>query len=381
MQHSKDRILTTHVGSLPRPQDLEDLLYKVEFGEDYDPEVFDATVTRAVADIVALQREWGLDVINDGEMSKTGYATYIQQRLDGFSGDSPSVRFDDLSNFPGFRKMLARMADTRRLNRPCCTGEVVIRDREPMRKDLENLTAAADGSDATEFFMNAASPGVITVFQHNEYYPDDDAYLEALSNVMREEYEAIANAGFVLQIDCPDLAMGRHTEYRELSDADFLKHAEMQIEALNAALENVPADRVRMHICWGNYEGPHHLDIPFEAIFDVMMKAKPQGLLVESSNPRHAHEWRVFETKALPDDKIIMPGVIDSVTNYIEHPGVVADRICNYANVVGRERVIAGADCGFATFAGIGKVDPDIAVEKFKSLVRGAEIASERLWG
>ncbi len=381
MKTSTDRILTTHVGSLPRPETLEGLLYKVEFSEPYDPDEFDREVTKAVADVVALQREWGLDIVNDGEMSKTGYATYIQQRLDGFSGESPSVRFDDLSGFPGYRKMLARMADTRRLNRPCCTGEVVIRDREPLRKDLENLTAAAEGSDATEFFMNAASPGVITVFQANEYYPDDDAYLDALSKVMKEEYEAIVDAGFVLQIDCPDLAMGRHTEYRELSDADFLKHAEMQIEALNAALENVPADRVRMHICWGNYEGPHHLDVPFETIFDVLMKAKPQGLLVESSNPRHAHEWRVFETKKLPDDKIIMPGVIDSVTNYIEHPGVVADRICNYANVVGRERVVAGADCGFATFAGIGKVDPEIAIEKFKSLARGAEIATERLWG
>ena len=206
----------------------------------------------------------------------------------------------------------------------------MIRDREPLRKDLENLTAASQGSDATEFFMNAASPGVISVFQNNEYYPDDDAYLGALANVMREEYEAIANAGFVLQIDCPDLAMGRHTEYRELSEADFLKHAAMQIEALNAALVNIPADRVRMHICWGNYEGPHHLDIPFETIFDVVMKAKPQGLLVEAANPRHSHEWRVFESKKLPDDKIIIPGVIDSVSNYIEHPDVVADRICSY---------------------------------------------------
>ncbi|MBT5572261.1 MAG: cobalamin-independent methionine synthase II family protein [Alphaproteobacteria bacterium] len=380
MKISSDRILTTHVGSLPRPAKLEDLLYKVEFEEPYDPAELDVAVTEAVAEMVTQQRSWGLDIINDGEMSKTGYATYIQQRLGGFSGDSPSVRFDDLSNFPGYRKMLSRMAETRRLNRPCCTGEVVIRDREPLRKDLENLTAASQGSDATEFFMNAASPGVISVFQNNEYYPNDDAYLDALAGVMREEYEAIANAGFVLQIDCPDLAMGRHTEYRELSEADFLKHAAMQIEALNAALANIPADRVRMHICWGNYEGPHHLDIPFETIFDVVMKAKPQGLLVESANPRHSHEWRVFETKKLPDDKVIMPGVIDSVSNYIEHPDVVADRICSYADLVGRERVIAGADCGFATFAGIGKVDPDIAFEKFRSLARGAEIASDRLW-
>jgi len=381
MQTSTDRILTTHVGSMPRPEDLAELLYKVEFSEPYDAEEFERSVREAVTDIVAKQREWGLDIINDGEMGKTGYATYIQQRLDGFSGESASIRFDDMTNFPEYRREQAKAAGTRRLNRPCCTSAVTVRDRAPLVRDIENLKAASAGAGASEVFMNAASPGVITVFQDNQHYPSDDAYLQALADVMREEYEAIVEAGFILQIDCPDLAMGRHTTFRELSEAEFLAHAAMQIEALNSALENIAADRVRMHICWGNYEGPHHRDIPLAAILDEVMKAKPMGLLIEASNPRHEHEWSVFAERDLPDDKVLIPGVIDSVTNYIEHPELVAQRICRYADVVGRERVIAGADCGFATFAGMGAVDAKIAIEKFKALVEGAEIASKRLWG
>ena len=381
MQTSTDRILTTHVGSLPRPEALAELLYKVEFEEPYDADEFDRSVSQAVTDIVAKQREWGLDIINDGEMGKTGYATYIQQRLDGFSGESTSIRFDDMTNFPEYRREQAKAAGTRRLNRPCCTGEVTVRDRAPLERDIENLKAATANAGASDVFMNAASPGVITVFQDNQHYPSDEAYLQALADVMKEEYEAIVEAGFILQIDCPDLAMGRHTAFRELSDPEFLAHAAMQIEALNSALENVPADRVRMHICWGNYEGPHHRDIPLAAIFDEVMKAKPTGLLIEASNPRHEHEWNVFAERDLPDGKVLIPGVIDSVTNYIEHPELVAQRICKYADVVGRERVIAGADCGFATFAGMGAVDAKIAIEKFKSLTEGAEIASKRLWG
>jgi 5-methyltetrahydropteroyltriglutamate--homocysteine methyltransferase len=381
MQTSTDRILTTHVGSMPRPEDLADLLYKVEFGEPYDQSEFERSVREAVGDIVAKQRDWGLDIINDGEMGKTGYATYIQQRLDGFSGESASIRFDDMTNFPEYRREQAKAAGTRRLNRPCCTGAVTVRDRAPLERDIENLKATSADAGASDVFMNAASPGVITVFQDNQHYPSDEAYLQALADVMKEEYEAIVEAGFILQIDCPDLAMGRHTAYRELSDAEFLSHAAMQIEALNSALENVPADRVRMHICWGNYEGPHHRDIPLAAILDEVMKAKPMGLLIEASNPRHEHEWSVFAERDLPDDKVLIPGVIDSVTNYIEHPELVAQRICRYADVVGRERVIAGADCGFATFAGMGAVDAKIAIEKFRSLVEGAEIASKRLWG
>ena len=381
MQTSTDRILTTHVGSMPRPDDLADLLFKVEFDEPYDHDEFDRSVRAAVADIVAKQCEWGLDIINDGEMGKTGYATYIQQRLDGFSGESASIRFDDMTNFPEYRREQATAAGTRRLNRPCCTGDVTIRDRVPLARDIENLKSAAADAGTNDIFMNAASPGVITVFQDNQHYASDDAYLQALADVMREEYEAIVKAGFILQIDCPDLAMSRHTTFRELSDSEFLARAAMQIEALNSALENVPAGRARMHVCWGNYEGPHHRDIPLAAIFDEIMKAKPMGLLIESSNPRHAHEWNVFAERKLPDDKLLIPGVIDSVTNYIEHPELVAQRICQFADLVGRERVIAGADCGFATFAGMGAVDAKIAVKKFKALVEGAEIASQALVG
>ena len=381
MQTSTDRILTTHVGSMPRPEDLAELLYKVEFSEPYDAEEFERSVREAVADTVARQREWGLDIVNDGEMGKTGYATYIQQRLAGFSGESASIRFDDLTNFPEYRRQQAKAAGTRRLNRPCCTGAVTVRDRAPLERDIANLKAAAADAGASEVFMNAASPGVIAVFQDNQHYPSDDAYLQALADAMREEYEAIVEAGFILQIDCPDLAMGRHTAFRELSEAEFLARAALQIEALNSALENIAADRVRMHICWGNYEGPHHRDIPLAAIFDEVMKAKPMGLLIEASNPRHAHEWSVFAGRKLPGDKVLIPGVIDSVTNYIEHPELVAQRICQFADVVGRERVIAGADCGFATFAGMGAVDAKIAIEKFRALVEGAEIASKRLWG
>ena len=346
MQTSTDRILTTHVGSMPRPEDLADLLYKVEFSEPYDAGEFERSVRAAVADIVATQRQWGLDIINDGEMGKTGYATYIQQRLDGFSGESASIRFDDMTNFPEYRREQAKAAGTRRLNRPCCTGEVAIRDRAPLDRDIANLKSATADAGASDVFMNAASPGVISVFQDNQHYRSDDAYLQALADVMKEEYEAIVDAGFILQIDCPDLAMGRHTTFRELSESEFLSHAAMQIEALNSALENIPADRSRMHICWGNYEGPHHRDIPLAAIFDEVMKAKPMGLLIESSNPRHAHEWTVFAEHGLPDDKVLIPGVIDSVTNYIEHPELVAQRISRFAEIVGRERVIAGADSG-----------------------------------
>ena len=380
MQTSTDRILTTHVGSMPRPEDLTDLLLKVEFGEPYNQDEFERSVRGAVTNIVAKQREWGLDIINDGEMGKTGYATYIQQRLAGFSGESASIRFDDMTNFPEYRREQAKAAGTRRLNRPCCTGAVTVRDRAPLERDIENLKAVTADAGASDVFMNAASPGVITVFQDNQYYPSDEAYLQALADVMKEEYEAIIEAGFILQIDCPDLAMGRHTACRELSDSEFLTHAAMQVEALNSALDNVPADRVRMHICWGNYEGPHHCDIPLAAIFDEVMKAKPMGLLIEASNPRHEHEWSVFAKRDLPDDKVLIPGVIDSVTNYIEHLELVAQRICKYADVVGRERVIAGTDCGFATFAGMGAVDAKIAIEKFKALTEGANIASKRLW-
>ncbi|MBI36543.1 MAG: epoxyalkane--coenzyme M transferase [Alphaproteobacteria bacterium] len=380
MKTSTEKILTTHVGSMPRPIELSEILYKVEFQEPYNREAFEKITKESVVSTVNNQINWGLDIINDGEMSKTGYATYIQQRLHGFSGESKSIRFDDMSNFPEYRKSQASAAGTRRLHRPCCESEIMIRDREPLERDIKNLKSAAENTEALEVFMNSASPGVIAIFQDNKYYPTEEEYLFALANVMKYEYEKIVEAGFVLQIDCPDLAMGRHTVFRELTDKEFVSKAAMQIEALNSALENVPEDRVRMHICWGNYEGPHHKDIPLISILDEVLKAKAMAFLVEAANPRHAHEWEIFKKIKLPDSKILIPGVIDSVTNYIEHPELVAQRICQFANLLGRDRVIAGADCGFATFSGMGAVDPKIVVEKLKSLVEGANIASKRLW-
>jgi 5-methyltetrahydropteroyltriglutamate--homocysteine methyltransferase len=382
MRHSSERILTTHVGSLPRPDDVAELLVAKEFGEDFDADAFEGRMDRAVAACVADQRAIGIDVINDGEIAKTGYATYIQDRLSGFSGDSPSVLFDDLSEFPDYRRKMGQAAGARRLRRPRCTGPIALADREPMTRDIARLQAAVAeaGAGAADVFMNAASPGVIAVFQTNEHYDTMDAYVEALSLAMRAEYEAIAGAGFVLQLDCPDLAMGRHVTYSDLDDDDFVRRAARLVEAMNAALENVPAEAARMHVCWGNYEGPHHKDIELARIIEVLLTAKPQGLSFEAANPRHAHEWRVFAEFDLPDDKVLIPGVVDSTTNYVEHPELVAERIARFADIVGRERVIASADCGFATFAGISKIDPAIARMKLAALVEGAAIASGRLW-
>jgi 5-methyltetrahydropteroyltriglutamate--homocysteine methyltransferase len=382
MRHSSERILTTHVGSLPRPDDVAELLVAKEVGEDFDADAFEGRMDRAVAACVADQRAIGIDVINDGEIAKTGYATYIQDRLSGFSGDSPSVLFDDLSEFPDYRRKMGQAAGARRLRRPRCTGPIALADREPMTRDIARLQAAVAeaGAGAADVFMNAASPGVIAVFQTNEHYDTMDAYVEALSLAMRAEYEAIAGAGFVLQLDCPDLAMGRHVTYVDLDDDDFVRRAALLVEAMNAALENVPAEAARMHVCWGNYEGPHHKDIELARIIEVLLTAKPQGLSFEAANPRHAHEWRVFAEFDLPDDKVLIPGVVDSTTNYVEHPELVAERIARFADIVGRERVIASADCGFATFAGISKIDPAIARMKLEALVEGAAIASERLW-
>ena len=335
-------------------------------------------------DIVARQRACGIDIVSDGEQSKPSYATYIKDRLTGFSGDSRPIRSADLEDFPGFfARLKSQGSGTIRLARPCCTGPVVVKDRAPLEADLARFRAALDAQNIKEGFMNAASPGVIAVFQTNQHYPSHEAYLEALSAAMRDEYQTIVAAGFLLQIDCPDLAMGRHITFKHESDEQFLRHAEAQVEALNAALDGIPAERMRMHLCWGNYEGPHHRDIPFEKLFDVVMRAKPQALLFEAANPRHAHEWQVFAARKrdIPDDKILVPGLISSTSNYIEHPELVAERIGRFADIVGRERVMAGSDCGFATFAGDGLVDPDICFAKLESLAGGARIASQRLWG
>ena len=381
MKTSTDHILTTHVGSLPRPAEVAEFLARKEYQEAYDLDAFHHCMDKAVDGVVAGQLEIGFDVVNDGEMSKTGYATYIQDRLSGFSGDSPPLHFDDLSGLPEYRQRMGQQAGTqKRVRRPKCTGPVRFADGTELEADIERLLTALAEHRAPEGFMNAASPGVIAVFQINDFYPSQQDYLEALAEAMKHEYETIAQAGLILQIDCPDLAMGRHVVYSGESDDAFIVHAEAQVEALNYALENVPAESARMHVCWGNYEGPHHRDIELGKIIDVVMKAKPAGLLFEAANPRHAHEWTVFRDAAIPDEKILIPGVIDSTTNYVEHPALVAERVCRFADIVGRERVMAGADCGFATFAGLGKIDPTIARMKFTALVEGAALASEKLW-
>ena len=380
MKLSTQRILTTHVGSLPRPPSLSDLLLRREFGEAIDPEVFDGEVRAAVAEAVRRQLEAGIDIISDGEMSKIGYATYIKDRCTGFAGDSPRNPPADLERFPAFLQRSAEQGQAPRILRPVCTGEIAIKDRSALESDINNFREAIDGHPVVEGFLNAASPGVIAAFLPNEHYPSEHAYLEALARVMREEYEAIHAAGYVVQIDCPDLAMARHTQYKDLSDHEFVRHAEQHVEVLNHALERVPAESARLHICWGNYDGPHDCDIALSKIAKVLCKVKPQVISFEAANPRHAHEWRVWSEVKLPQDKVLMPGVIDTTSNFIEHPEYVAERICRFADIVGRERVLAGTDCGFGTFAKYGRVDPDIAYAKLKTLAEGAAIASTRLW-
>ena len=381
MLQSVDRILTTHVGSLPRAQAVVDQLFAQDAGEGYDPARFDAVMDAATADVVRAQVEAGIDVVSDGETSKISYATYIRHRLTGFEiGEMPRTVPKDLDDFPDYKERLARLGATPKYHRPICRGDIGVKDLSSLEKDIARLKAAAAASGVREAFMNAASPGVIAVFQPNQHYPSQEAYIEAVAEAMRVEYESIVAAGLVLQIDAPDLAMGRHIRFRDVDDDEFLRNAALQVEALNHALRNVPADRVRMHICWGNYEGPHTHDIPLEKIVGLVLRAKPQAYLVEASNPRHAHEWAVWAETRIPDDKILVPGVIDSVTNFVEHPHLVAERICRFADIVGRERVLAGTDCGFGTFAGFGAVHPPIAYAKLRSLVEGAAIASARLW-
>jgi 5-methyltetrahydropteroyltriglutamate--homocysteine methyltransferase len=381
MLHSTERILTTHVGSLPRPQGVVDALFAQDRGDSYDQAAFDATMRQAVDDAVALQRAAGVDVVSDGEMSKISYATYIRHRLSGFViGEAPRATPKDLDDYPSFKDRLSRLGATPKYHRPICTGPVESKDLASLHADIANLRAAAQRHDVQEAFMNAASPGVIAVFQPNEYYPTHEAYLFALAEAMQPEYEAIVEAGLLLQIDSPDLAMGRHIRFRDADEATFLASAQLQVEALNHALRNVPADRVRMHVCWGNYEGPHHYDIPLRAIVDIVLSAKPMALLIEGANPRHAHEWAVWREVRLPDDKVLIPGVIDSVSNFVEHPELVAERICRVAELAGREQVIAGTDCGFGTFAGFGAVHPEIAYAKLRSLAEGAALATKQLW-
>lgn len=381
MKLSTDRILTTHVGSLPRSDAVSEVLLAKEEGRLDSEARFEREVADAVNEVVERQVKAGVDIVSDGEMGKIGYATYIKDRLTGFEGDSPRRVPGDIEKFPDYIKMMTASGQTPKIKRPRCVGPIEVKDRKPLERDLANFRRAVTAAKAHDAFMPAASPGVISVFQPNDYYKNDEAYLERLSEVMAEEYEAIVKAGFVLQLDCPDLAMGRHILYKNESDEDFVRHAEVQIEALNHALRNVPANMARLHLCWGNYEGPHICDIPLRKIIGVVLKAKPQALSFEAANPRHAHEWAVFKEVKLPDDKVLLPGVIDSCTNYIEHPDLVAERLCRFADIVGRERVIASSDCGFGTFVGFGKVFPEFCYLKLQAMAEGAAIATRRLWG
>jgi len=378
---SQDRILTTHVGSLPRPPELRQLLVRKDQGEAYEKAELDRLTRQAVAEIVRRQAAAGVDIVNDGEMSKPGYSTYVADRLSGFSGHEPAKPRLDTREHPNFVAAYERMTGANVARRAVCVGPVALRDRDPLAQDLANLRTALAGVAVTEGFMTAASPGLVPVFQTNRYYPTHEAYVEAVAAAMQEEYEAIVNAGFVLQLDCPDLAMAHHTSFQDLSETDFLKRAAFHVEVLNHALRNVPADRARIHICWGNYEGPHDHDISFAKVAPILVKAKPMALVVEAANPRHAHEWTVWRETKLPADKILVPGVLDTSTNYVEHPELVAERICRFADIVGRERVIAGSDCGFGTFAGYGKLDPDISFKKLRAMAEGAALASKQLWG
>jgi 5-methyltetrahydropteroyltriglutamate--homocysteine methyltransferase len=382
MRLSNERILTTHVGSLPRSGNVVELLHKKDNGEPYDRAAFAAAVAAGVADAVAKQVAAGVDVVSDGETSKVGYSTYIKDRLSGFAGHHPRPPHLDLAPYPELREALARMLGKQSFKRAGCVGPIALVDRAAMQTDIDNLRAglAAHGAGTAEAFLNAASPGVISAFQSNHFYPSHDAYVDAIVEAMKPEYDAIVAAGFILQLDCPDLAMARHTGFQELSEAEFLARAEYQVEALNHAVRDIPADRMRMHICWGNYEGPHDHDIALEKILSIVLKAKPAGILFEAANPRHRHEWVVWRDAQLPDDKVLIPGCIASTSNYVEHPRLIAEQLCQYAAIVGRERVIAGTDCGFGSFAGYSRVDPAVAYKKLRALADGAALATDRLW-
>ena len=380
MKSSSERILTTHVGSLPRSQAVTDGVFAKEQGKALDAAAFEATIADAVMEVVKRQVEVGVDIVSDGEMSKISYATYIKDRITGFEGDSPRQPPKDLEEFPGFLERQASSGGTPSYQRPCCVGEIAVKDMGPLQEDLQHLQAACSEYAPLEAFMNAASPGVIALFQPDKFYGSHEAYLEALAEAMRPEYEAIVNAGYILQLDSPDLGLGRHMMFKDKEESEYVRLANLHVEALNHALRNVPAEKVRLHVCWGNYEGPHHCDAPMSTVLPIALRAKPQALLFESSNPRHAHEWTVFRDADIPDDKILIPGVLDSTTNFVEHPELVAQRICRFADIVGRERVIAGTDCGFSTFAGFGAVEENIVYAKLAAMSDGAKIASDQLW-
>jgi len=380
VKRSSERFLTTHTGSLPRPADLVQIMFAKEEGIPVDGAALGRRVTSAVAEIVARQVAAGIDVVNDGEMSKPSYATYIKDRLAGFGGESRPLIYQDLVDFPEMARRVFGDPGRARRKTPGCNGPISVRDSAAVETDAANLKAALLGVRVEEGFLSAASPGLISLFFHNGHYPSHAAYLEAIAEAMRPEYEAVVAAGFVLQLDCPDLAMGRHIQHAHLTTEEFRKAAGLHIEALNHALRNIPAEQARIHLCWGNYEGPHHCDVPLADIVDVIFAAKPAGLSFEAANPRHAHEWRVFETVKLPEGKVLIPGVIESKTNFIEHPELIAQRIGRYAALVGRENVIAGSDCGYGTWVGQAAVDADIVWAKLAAMAEGARLATKEFW-
>ncbi|MBT8446995.1 MAG: cobalamin-independent methionine synthase II family protein [Gammaproteobacteria bacterium] len=377
-----DRILTTHTGSLPRPEDLIQIMWAKGDGIPIDEAALSARVAEAVTEVVDRQIRAGLSIVNDGEMSKPSYATYVKDRLGGFGGESvQNYFFADLADYPRSAEMVAANPGRKKRVAPACNAAITVTDPEAAKLDMVNLMTAMKGRDDVAAFSSAASPGVITVFFANEYYASDEEYVFAVAEAMRHEYEAIAAAGATVQLDCPDLAMGRHTLYADMDTREFRKRVEMNIAALNHGVRNIPAEQLRMHLCWGNYPGPHHCDVPMRDIIDLVWQARPQTVLFEAANPRHAHEWELFKEIKVPDDKILCPGVIENQSNYIEHPETVAQRIERYANLVGRERVMAGVDCGFSVHVGIQGIDPDVGWAKLAALADGAAIATDRLWG
>jgi 5-methyltetrahydropteroyltriglutamate--homocysteine methyltransferase len=370
MKRSAERLLTTHTGSLPRPAALREA----------ETDGYEEALRGAVDEVVRLQVEAGIDIVSDGEMSKPDYSTYITERATGFGGQGAGLsRQLDAEEFPEWGAQLAA-AVAEAIPTPACIGEVRRTDSDSVERDVANLTSAVADAGAVEGFMTAASPGVITLFLENQHYPSHDAYLESLADVMREEYEAIHRSGLILQIDCPDLAVGHHVQFPDLELGDWKQVIRGHIEAVNAATRNIPGEAMRIHLCWGNYEGPHNHDVALREILEIVFEARPAAISFEAANPRHEHEWRVFEEVKLPADKVIIPGVIDSTTNYVEHPELVAERLVRFANLVGRERVIGGTDCGFATFADFVPVFPSIAYAKLGSLAEGAQLASRQLW-
>lgn len=374
-------IKTTHVGSLPRGEELTPLLLARDAGKPYDAAEFDRVVGAAVDEAVRQQVAAGVSIVSDGELGKVGYSTYMIERLSGFGGHTDRKPAADLAEVPQLAKKLSAIMGSQEFVRASCIGDVKLVTLQPLHDDIRRFRAALDQHAApeTEAFMNAASPGLITAFQVNRHYPSHEAYLAALVDAMREEYETIVNAGFYLQLDCPDLAMSRHTGYQDASDEEFLRIAAANVEALNAATANIPPERMRMHICWGNYEGPHDHDIPLEKVIDIVIQARPATVLFEAANPRHEHEWTVWRDAKLPSHKVLAPGMIDTCSNYVEHPELIAQRIERFAGIVGADRVVASTDCGFGTFAGYGKIDPIVTWRKLANLRAGADIAGARL--